>query len=59
MKTYKQLRQYDNKILLNMLELDKKGLEEYKQKGEFDHQRMIEKEIIKIEKVLKERGEMK
>lgn len=59
MKTYKQLRQYDNKILLNILEAEKKGLAEYQEKKEFDHERMTQEMIRKIEKVLKEREELK
>ena len=55
MFTYKQLRKYNNQILLNMLETEKKGLVEYKNKKEFEHERMTLKMIEKIEKVLKER----
>lgn len=55
MFTYKQLRKYDNQILLNMLELEKKSLIEYQNKKEFEHYRMSEKMIEKINKVLKER----
>ena len=55
MFTYKQLRKYDNQILLNMLENEKKGLIEYQNKNELDHERATIKLIEKIEKVLKER----
>ena len=55
MFTYKQLRKYNNQILLNMLETEKKGLIEYQNKKEFEHERMTLKMIEKIEKVLKER----
>lgn len=55
MFTYKQLRKYDNQILLNMLETEKKGLIEYQNKKEFEHERMTLKMIEKIKKVLKER----
>lgn len=55
MYTYKQLRKYNNQILLNMLETEKKGLVEYQNKKEFEHEKMTLKMIEKIEKVLKER----
>lgn len=55
MFTYKQLRKYNNTILKNMLETEKKGLKEYQDKNELEHERMTKKMIGKIEKVLKER----
>ena len=57
MFTYKQLRKYNSTILKNMLETEKKGLIEYQNKNEFEHERMTQKVIDKIEKILKERGE--
>lgn len=54
--TYEKLKGYSNQILINMLENEKKALIEYHNKEEFEHERMTQKVIDKIKKILKGRG---